>query len=67
MHESKYTYLSNIITDVIRFLDPSSFQKLATQYPRVPLGWFKHDDSVVRQEVRDDESAKHNNVVLLFP
>lgn len=56
-----------MITDVIRFLDPSSFQKLATQYPRVPLGWFKHDDSVVRQEVRDDESTKHNNVVLLFP
>ena len=59
------SYLSNKIINVIRFLDPSSFQKLATQYPRVPLGWFKHKNSVIGEEVRDNESVKQD-VVSLF-
>lgn len=59
------SYLSDKIINVIRFLDTSSFQKLAAQYPRVPLGWFKHKNSVIREEVRDDESVKQD-VVSLF-
>lgn len=58
--KSNISYLSNKIINAIRFLDSSSFQKLATQYPRVPLGWFKHKNSVVREEVRDNESVKQN-------
>ena len=59
------SYLSNKIINAIWFLDSSSFQKLATQYPRVPLGWFKHKNSVIREEVRDNEPVKQD-VVLLF-
>lgn len=69
--KSNISYLSNKIINAIRFLDSSSFQKLATQYPRVPLGWFKHKNSVVREEVRDNESVKQdvkykwNNIPLI--
>lgn len=56
--EGSITNLSNEIIDAIRFLNSSSLQELSSQYPRIPLWWFKHKNCVIRQEVRDDESEK---------
>ena len=60
-----FTYWSSKVVDTIRFLDSSPLQKLSTKYSRIPLGWLKHKDCVIREEIWNNEPRIKNIVLFL--
>lgn len=60
-----FAYWSNKVVDTIRFLDSSPLQKLSAKYSRIPLGWLKHKDCVIREEIRNNEPIIKNMLLFL--